>query len=57
MKYEICKGIIDQDGQLLWSVIAWTDVRSYGKSIIDALSFSEDYQYAVLDRGKVIYQK
>lgn len=36
MKYEICKGIKDKDGDIVWSAIAWSDVRPYADDILYA---------------------
>ena len=53
MKYEICKGIYDGD-RLLWSAIAWTDVKTYAEQILAALSIMHDSQFAILCYGRVV---
>lgn len=57
MKYEICKGIKDKDSNIIWSAIAWSDVRPYAEDILYALSIAyigTDNRFTILDNGKVI---
>lgn len=53
MKYEICKEIKDKDGDLVWSVIAWSDIRTYADDILHALNIAYDEKFAILVDGKV----
>ncbi len=54
MKYEICKEIMD-NGVLIWSAIAWTDVYTYAVEIVDSLNINQSSLYAVLENDVVIY--
>lgn len=54
MKYEICKGIKDQEGDMVWSAIAWSDVKTYADDILYALSVAYDDRFAILCNGEVI---
>jgi hypothetical protein len=54
MKYEICKGIIDSEGDLVWSAIAWSDVKLYAEEVLYALSLAYNNKFAILCDGKVI---
>lgn len=54
MKYEICKGIKDIDGDMVWSAIAWSDVRTYAEYILSALNIAYDEKFAILEDGRVI---
>lgn len=55
MKYEICKGIKDKDGDLVWSAIAWSDVKPYAEDILYALSVASiDDRFAILHNGQVV---
>ncbi|WP_176720410.1 hypothetical protein [Desulfuribacillus stibiiarsenatis] len=53
MKYEICKGIQDGDS-LIWTAIAWSDVKPYAEYVLSALSLAYDNRFAILCNGKVI---
>lgn len=54
MKYEICKGIKDKDGVMVWLAIAWSDVRPYAEDILYVLSIAFiDEKFAILDNGQV----
>ena len=46
MKYEICKGIKDED-DVIWSAIAWTDVGAYADIIVTALRLMTGRDYAI----------
>ena len=46
MKYEICKGI-KNGGDIVWSTIAWTDVRKYADIIVTALRLMVGGYYAI----------
>lgn len=55
MKYEICKGKPDGE-RMIWSALAWTDVRSYAVEIATSLRLTMDVPTAVLVDGKVLYE-
>lgn len=40
---------------MMWSAIAWTDVLSYAKDIVSALSIIEGGNLAILHNGEVVY--
>ena len=52
MKYEICKGVPDGD-DIIWTAIAWTDVRSHAVEIATSLRLTTDKPTAVLVDGEV----
>ena len=54
MKYEICKGV--QDGEnIIWTAIAWTDVKSYAVEVATSLRLTMDKPTAVLVDGEVLF--
>lgn len=53
-EYEICKGIKDKDGDMVWSAIAWSDVRTCADDILYALSIAYNDRFAILHNGKII---
>lgn len=52
MKYEICIQLND-NGTIVNSAIAWTDVRTYAKLIVDSLNLTTNDTYVVLVNGEI----
>ena len=55
MKYEICKGVLN-NGLQLWTTVAWTDVQAYAEQILTALDTTRSEMFAILCDGKIINQ-
>lgn len=53
MKYEICIQTI-RDGVKINTTIAWTDVITYAKQIVQSLNITGDALYVLLSDGKEI---
>lgn len=53
MKYEICKGVYDGE-TIIWTAIAWTDVRTHAVEIASSLRLTTDKPTAILVDGEVI---
>ena len=59
MSYSIIAAIgknreLGKDNNLIWSAIAWADVKQYAEDILYALNLVYDDKYAILCDGKVI---
>lgn len=59
--YEICKKYSDCDANggkiILWSPVAWTDLPSYAKDIVDYLNImaAGEATFAAVKNGEVVY--
>lgn len=45
--YEICKVLKDNSNKNIYAVVAWTDLRTYAKTIADSLAILDSADYVV----------